>query len=236
MYSSLDRIDIVTDAPGGGRRCIQTDHRDVAEIEHEPELSTLMALVRVLNPLRFGEEGSPPPEVVYFATHQPPPFLRHALASAGAALTVGPDAPGTPLAYDLSLGAFTPVDALADEAFAALARQTAEAAGLTLSLSGLVAYERSLVADGPPSAEDNEARYWSSVLKLGAFTGELLRGANGGRWAHSSAAPGRLPFVMLASYRGERATVNPLGKAIKYFDHGEQDAPSALARALQSEP
>jgi hypothetical protein len=236
MYSSLDRVDIVTAAPGGGRRYVQTDHREASEIESEPELATLMALVRVLNPLRFSEDDGPTPEVVHYASHTPPPFLRRALASVGATLVVGPDPSGPPLAYDASLGAIADVDALVDETFGALARRTAESVELSLTLPGLETYERALVADGPPSADDNEARYWASVLKLGAFTGELLRGTNGGRWAQSNSSNGNLPFVMLASFTGQAATVNPLGKAIKYFAQGEQDAPSGLVRTLQAKP
>ncbi len=234
LYSSLDRVDIVSAGPGGARRYVQTDHRDAAEIEYESELATLMALVRVLNPLRFTEGEGPAPEVVYHAAHVPPPFLRRAIASAGATLVVGPDASGEPLAYDLSVGALVDVDALADETFGALGRRTAESIGLTLTVSGLEAYERALVADGPPSAEGDEGRYWASVLKLGAFTGELLREPNGGRWVQTGSTMGRLPFVIHASYQGTTATVNPLGKAIKYFGQGTQDAPSALARALRA--
>jgi hypothetical protein len=236
LYCSLDRVDIVTAGERGAKRYIQTDHRETAEIEREPELSTLMALVRVINPLRFSEDEAPTPEVVYHAMHRPPPFLRRALASAGAALVVGPSEGGTPLAPDPSVGDVADVDALADETFGALARRTAESSGVSLTVNGLEAYERALVADERPSAEADEVRYWASVLKLGAFTGELLRGPNKGRWARSTSTVGSLPFVVLASYRGETATVNPLGKAIKYFGQGEQDAPSSLARALRAEP
>ena len=236
MYSSLDRVDIVATGEGGTKRYIQIDHREAAEVDLEPELSTLMAIVRVLNPLRFTEGEGQVPEVVYHSLHEPPPFLRRALASAGASLVVGPDVAGAPLAPDASVGAIAALDVLIDETFGALARRTAESAGLSLTVTGLEAYERALVADERPSAEGDEVRYWASVLKLGAFTGELLRGPNGGRWARSSSTVGSLPFVMVASFRGETATVNPLGKAIKYFGQGEQDAPSSLARALRAEP
>jgi hypothetical protein len=92
VFSSLDRIDIVlTRGPDGRRRYVQTDHRTADEIEQEPALSTLFALVRVLNPKRTIEAGSPEPDVAYSVRDPPPVFLRRAIRAAGGRVVVGLD-------------------------------------------------------------------------------------------------------------------------------------------------
>ena len=79
MFSSLDRADIVLKAgPDGRQQYVQTDHRTAAEIEQEPDLSVLFTLVRILNPKRMAEAGSPEPVVIYSAQERPPEFLRRA--------------------------------------------------------------------------------------------------------------------------------------------------------------
>lgn len=85
MFSSLDRADIQLEAgPDGQQRFVQTDHRRAAEIEQEPELSIIFALVRIMNPKRIAEAGSPEPIVFYSAQELPPEFLSQAIHAAGA--------------------------------------------------------------------------------------------------------------------------------------------------------
>ena len=72
----------------------------------------------------------------------------------------------------------------------------------------------------------DEALYWSAVLMMGSLAGEAIRAAKGGRWAVTRS--GSLPFSFVTEFRGEEATVNPLGKAIKRFANGEEDSVSLL--------
>ena len=56
MFSSLDRIDLVTQDPRTGKKAFhQTDHRSTVEVQQEAEVSTLFALTRVLNARQMGE-------------------------------------------------------------------------------------------------------------------------------------------------------------------------------------
>jgi hypothetical protein len=65
VFSSLDRVDIVLKpGPDGRKQFVQTDHRTAQEIEQEPELSVLFALIRILNPRRMADAGSPEPVVI----------------------------------------------------------------------------------------------------------------------------------------------------------------------------
>lgn len=59
-FASLDRADIVLGSgPDGRPRFVQRGHRTVEEIERGPKLTAMLALVRVLNPERMAEPGSP---------------------------------------------------------------------------------------------------------------------------------------------------------------------------------
>src|SRR3954471_22529324 len=93
MFSSLDRADIVLKPGADGRQqYVQTDHRTPEEVEQEPELSVLFAVVRILNPKRAAAlegQGALEPAVTYSAQDGPPEFLRRAIRAAGGLLTVG---------------------------------------------------------------------------------------------------------------------------------------------------
>src|SRR5437879_1072282 len=116
MFSSLDRIDIITTGA-----YVQTDHRTADEIEREPELSVLFAIVRVLNPTRVEPADSAKP-VVYVAQNQPPEFLRHAIRAAGGRLAIdaGEDPQSAP-----EEGETPPLEVIIGSAFAGLARRVA---------------------------------------------------------------------------------------------------------------
>src|ERR1044071_5942796 len=79
VYSSLTKIDIVTDGP----EYIQTDHRSRDEIEATPELSVLFALARVCNARRYNAASQP---TVVYVVNDAPPFLEEAVAAAGGLL------------------------------------------------------------------------------------------------------------------------------------------------------
>jgi hypothetical protein len=88
MYTSLDRVDLVTKNIQTGRHgYLLTDHRSAAEMESEPELSVLFALTRVCAVGPMGEhEGGADVNCVCQAI--PPGFLCEAVSSAGGMVTV----------------------------------------------------------------------------------------------------------------------------------------------------
>jgi len=227
MFSSLDRIDIVL--KGEPPSYVQTDHRDAAEVGREPELAVLFALTRVLNPKREAGPGKPEPAVVYVAKEGPPDFLRRAVAVAGGRLVVGLTG-GTDLAVPTDdLG---PLPALADflqESFAACARAVAAEFGVAVDRAGLATVEE-VLASRAGDPEDDEIGYWTSVVQLGSFAGEVIRAANGGRWEVVDS--GTLPFALQTTYQGNPATVNPLGKAVKRFANGEEDSLAYFVRVV----
>lgn len=229
MFSSLDRIDIVF-APKGDDRphYLQTDHRTAEEIAQEPALSVLFAMVRVLNPKRMAQAGSPKPVVLYSAQQPPPAFLREAIRVAGGQLVLGASLEPEP-----EEGEAPSLEEILGAAFADLARAVAVEHGVELSLDGLAMVERAL-AETAGDPEEDEFAYWSAVMKLGSFGGELIRASNGGRW--QVVPSGSLPFALSTGFRGEQATVNPLGKAIKRFANGEEDSLGPLVSYLRSQP
>lgn len=98
---------------------------------------------------------------------------------------------------------------------------------------GLAAVERAL-AESAGDPEEDEFAYWSAVVKLGGFGGEVIRASNGGRWVVVDS--GTLPFALSTRFRGGEATVNPLGKAVKRFANGEEDSLTALVGLVRSQP
>jgi hypothetical protein len=229
MFSSLDRVDIeLKPGPDGRQQYVQTDHRTAAEIEEEPELSILFALVRILNPKRMAEAGSAEPLVTYLAQERPPEFLRRATHAAGGRLVIGDDQ------RPVSDGAALPVlEEVVESAFTGLARAVAAEYRASFTPESLGTVERAL-AEVAGDPEDDEVAYWSAVVKLGSFGGEVIRASNGGRWRVVDS--GTLPFALSTRFRDEQATVNPLGKAIKRFTNGEEDSLVALVNLIRSQP
>ena len=82
VYSSLRKIDIVSEAPDGTRLLLQTDHRSPDEIDAEPELSMLFALARILGPQR-SQHGTGS-VVRYVALGGLHPAIARVVASTGA--------------------------------------------------------------------------------------------------------------------------------------------------------
>jgi hypothetical protein len=259
MYASLDRVDIVAQRDDGRKEYWQTDHRTAEEIERQRALSVLFALVRILNPGR-GDEAEP--VMVYSAAHPPPEFLLQALRAAGALLTVGDALEPKPVqgsaAAAEARGAFlgraigaargllggrgaaerkeggpASLDEIIQEAFSTLAHEVAAEHGVPLTFNGLQAVETAL-AEAPTDYEEDETAYWTAVFKLGALGGELIRATNGGRWVQVD--NGSLPFALSTRFRGGPATVNPLGKAIKFFADGAGESVAALVRVTRDNP
>jgi hypothetical protein len=229
MFSSLDRIDVVATGQNGQQCFFQTDHRTAEEIEQQPELSILFALVRIVSPLRMAKEGAPRPTVTYTAQHRPPEFLRRVIAAAGGQLMIG-SPPTQPVPYEEQP---PPLEEVMASAFAGLARKVADEHGVELTIEGLEVVEQA-VAGAAGDREEDEIAYWKAVMELGSFGGEVIRQSNGGRWA--VVPTGSLPFALLTTFRGAEATVNPLGKAIKRFANGEEDSLVLLVKMLRQQP
>ena len=224
MFSSLDRIDVELDPRSSvGARYVQTDHRTPQEIDAELDLSILFAVLRVVNPRRSG-----PGPVLYQAAHRPPLALERALRAAGASLAVG-EAFDKPLPVSPGVEPLPALQDVVDQAFAGLARTQ----GVAQDLDGLRRLEERLW-EQRPDLEADEPAYWAAVVGLGGFAGELIRANVGGRWNVDPAARGTLPIEFLGTVRGEPATLNPLGKAIKFLKYGPGDEPSSLVQMLMS--
>ncbi len=229
MFSSLDRADLeLKPGPDNRQQFVQTDHRTAAEIEETPELSVLFALVRVLNPKRLAEPGSPEPVIFYATQELPPEFLRRAIHAAGGRLVIGNKKEPVPTDAGPS-----DLQELISSAFANMARTVTDEYQVPLTVDGLQKVELALANEaGDP--EEDEITYWSAVVKLGSFGGEVIRALNGGQWRNTNS--GTLPFVLCTPYRGEEAKINPLGKAIKRFANGEEDTLVYLANLILHQP
>ena len=221
MYTSLDRIDIVTKTKDTGRLgYVQTDHRSPAEIESEPELAVLFALTRVLAAGHMGErEGGA--EVTYTCVAPPPDFLREAVASAGGSVAVNQEALEPPARP-------RPVADLADAAFRGLAERTRARYGGALD-EGLLVRLEDATLQALPDREEDEGAYWTRLHELAAVCGELLREKTGGRWAEADDRESVLPFA----FKAGDAAVFVADKAQRLLDEGESQRPSFLLRLAE---
>ncbi len=222
MYSSLDRIDILAEG-SSGILAVQTDHRPRAEIEDEPELSVLFALIRVLNARRIlADQERPVDAVVYVAIDDPPPFLVEALASVEATLE------RSPLRVREALTAGDdPPEAVADRAFAALAGRVCRRVGLTDPAAALRALEAEVCA-APPDREEDEIGYWSRVLELAAVAVTIIRAQHPGQWTRVE--QGEVPFGF--ALEGDGGVVLPTNRAQRLIEDGEGESMFLLVGSI----
>jgi hypothetical protein len=212
MYSSLDRADMIIKHGDGMSIYLQTDHRSPAEIETEHDLSTVFAITRVLFPIRMGRQSGEPFKVHYTINEQPPEFLHQAIASAGGILSIDQ----TEIAYP---GQPPSLVQLLNGSLSNLGRAVAQKQGKSLTLDGLREVERIYLEKGLDHDED-EIDYWTAVVELGAFAGEVMRSLKGGGWNATDQDIGTLPLA----YECGPMVVNFMGKAIKFFDAGQEDS------------
>ncbi|MBZ5713809.1 hypothetical protein [Nannocystis pusilla] len=198
-------------ANDGGTWFVQKDERPASEIEEDVAYSTLFALVRVLNPLRMARPESRP-RVQYVFAEMPPDPVREAIASGGGHLIHA----SRVVSYDEPWRA--PED-LADEFLSRLARTVAAERALEFSRDGLAQLERELAH----ARGGDEATYWRAVFGLGAFAGETLREAGGGRWRRQDQA-GVVPFAFACTILSEPAELYLLAKAMKFIANGPEDS------------
>jgi hypothetical protein len=194
-----------------------------------PALSQLMVLIRCLNPRR----RHPELDLFYNFAHEPSPSIRRALEAGGAHWGVGDDTSFV----DADIVHRDPdaagVDAFANAAFDELAESLMSAADSD-PFRCLRAVEARLVSAGFPD-ESDEASFWSTVLELGALSARAIRATNAGSWTFDPAFQGTLPLSYVCTFNGDPATVNPLGKALKFIvAKGDGEEPSALVRMLAS--
>lgn len=233
MYASLDGVDLVLSGSRPGQRIlIQTDHRSFDEINNTPDLSALFALIRMINPHRMIENDEAPLICYLFGQSSPPEFLRLIIETAGGTVLENIDEVDSLIELDFGPKFPLPeLDELLHEHLNNLAKWTVKECGQALTLSGLQECEKVLL----PQDTSLESDYWARVLKLGAITGELIRQNTRGKWVLTQT--GTLPLGLVTQYQGEEAVVNPMGKAIKYFEQGEEgdeQLPSRLAELLLS--
>ena len=214
MYCSLDKIDLVANI-AGRPVAVQTDHRELADIEREPELATLYALSRVLNAREHMETEGQVDAPVHYVVSDAPPFLRTALAAVGATLE-HPAHEDRELLGDASAPT---AGALADDAFAALARRAAQRAG-TRDLAMALRMVEDQTWAAPPTRDDEPA-YWSRVLELAALAGELLRAKypTGGRWVQCDRALVPFGFQLTAG-----TLVFPTNRAQRLVEDGRDES------------
>jgi len=254
MYTDLDRADIVsTDPKTGKMACHQTDHRSRQEIEAEPELSTLFAMIRIRNGrLAVAAQALDPTAVdaLYVALDSPPDFLARAVYAVGGRLTTALD--------DEVVYSGPPVVAadLADEAFGGLAeriRARFDVEGIDEGLLKLLEAEAgggSQADDGASDDDDSDGSdddgsddddgedriaHFTHLVELCAVAGEVLRAQHGGRWVlDTSTSPGILPFLFRLD--GDGGSYDIGSKAQRFLASGPQQSLTQLLRIAEDSP
>lgn len=212
MYSSLDRVDIVARTKDGARLYIQTDHRTSAEIEQERDLSVVFLIARLINAIRMAKAESNKYQIIYSCQYNPPEFFQQIIASTGAILKTKDE---NELPFK---GTLCDVEYILNGALYAIAIQRAQFLKENFTINAMHKYEK-MVSTMKIDPEEDEVVYWTTVIQIGAFAGEILRRTLGGKWTFDDEM-GPLPFVF--DCRG--AKVNFMGKATKFLEMGEEDS------------
>jgi hypothetical protein len=220
MYSSLHKIDIVAEE-ASRKIFVQTDHRDRSEVDQEVEISVIFALARTIAPRRMKDAGNA--VVRYVALGELHPAIARVLVATGAELEEHGAKHGL-----AGIERVEPAQ-LADEAFGTLGQRLLAEAKLGADEQGLIAFAESL--QGAPALEEDEIGYWTSVVQLAAVTGEVIRAKHGGGWIQDDDFSDEIPFVFRPA--GDTGMVNPVGKSIKFLEHGTAEGPHHLLRALE---
>lgn len=219
MYNDLDSTDIVA-SKGGLMLYVQTDHRTAPEIEADRDMSTVYAMVRVLNAARMARGRGERFKVHYSNENQVPDFLHQAIDAAGGVFTVG-------LKEKTYRGPRADPSMLLDEVLGKIGTAVAQRMGADLSPASLGVVEDRYAALRPGPDVDRES-YWRAVVELGAFAGEVLRRLRGGGWTVFEEPISSLPVVF--DCRGK--IVNLMGKAIKLYANGKQDSLAGMVEAV----
>jgi hypothetical protein len=221
MYSSLQKpADIMAKLKDGRSIYVLSDHRSFAEIESDLDLSVAFALVRTINAGRFARASGGHYLVVYSTRERPPDRMVQAIVSAGGVLEVNH-------VEQPFIGSPMDTTALIDEALRGMGQADAARTGKPLTLEGLKALQAEY-ASWTPKLEDDEIAYWSSVMHLGAFAGEVLRGAKGGGWAVTEEFD-RLDIPIIYVYETAElsAELFLLSKVMKFLENPQEDSVEA---------
>lgn len=212
MYCSIDKIDLLAQIEGK-LVAVQTDHREPAEIEAEPELSVLYAMTRMLNArAHLNEAGHADAVVQYTVEEDPPALLREALGAVGGQLELRKQV------ETLGTGSEQAAGELADRSFAALAERVKARVGSRDVAIALRMLEDQTFAD--PPKRDDEPAYWQRVLELAALAGELLRAKYSGRWVQTDRA--LVPFGF--QVHDGAAVMFPTNRAQRVIEDGPDES------------
>ena len=217
VFSSLDQVDIVARDKSNRLILVQSDHRSSQEIEKDVELSAVFALARVLNAFRVAKSKGEKATIIYdFNTEAPPDFLSQAIVSAGGSITLKSKS----FRYR---GKTVDTDKIFDKMMAGLANKVVKRERKQFLLDSLKDYERS-VENKKFSKESDEVKYWTMVIELAAFAGEVLRKETGGGWIVDDREFFTLPFAFHCKAKDYDGLVNFIGKAIKFLNNPEGDS------------
>jgi hypothetical protein len=225
MFSSLDRVDIITEDKATGRKSyLQTDHRSAREIQQQEEVSVLFGLTRIMNARELGEiQGVD--RVLYVCAELPPDPVQRAVAAAGGWFQLEDM---REVRYE---GPLSEPAELADDAFRRLARRVLDARNEKLEERALVALEQELL--NSPGPEEDETGHWTRVVELAAVAGELLRAQAGGRWIEARGLA-TIPFVFHLGDGGEGSPrINAAGRAERFLKNGARDSLVHLLRMAE---
>lgn len=212
-YFDPDRIDIVARNRFSGLKLyVQTDHRTAAEMEASRDLSTVVALMRVLNPMRTGRSEGGRFKVVFASSQAVPDFIHQAVSAAGGAMEIG-------RREKKYRGEIPPVEALLNPSLANIAAGVSVRLNLPFTFEGISALERNIGQMRIDKTQDH-VLYWTSVIEMGAFAGEVMRRQRGGGWTATNEFISTLPVVYVCWTQ----TINFFGKAMKYLENGETDS------------
>lgn len=226
MYASLDRADMAVEEDGR-RLAIQTEHRSAAEIDEDYDLSVIFALTRCLNPLRSDQFDG----VRFAFLEQPHDGLVALLTAAGAEIEhFGGNVSNLEPSGEAQLDV---VDEAVRGALERVGRATLARYQVRPDVSGLkqlqtLMYAQVAVMGGP---EDDEIGWWTSVVELGAATGEVIKSMHQGNWVRDDQQMTTVPFVF---GRGSSVT-NVFDKVERFFERGESEAPTILLDILKDD-
>jgi hypothetical protein len=240
--AQLNRIDIVSEAPGGARRCLIM----VAGEGFPPAaeaLHTVLAMLKCAGYFDHAARSVGGACSVELVSVGGVPRPLHAWLSARGVVVREQGQGSAPAAITTSRYAALPdggpdCDALQ----AANAESFARRHDLPLPPSvdaldrfdDVLAQLRAEHGFDAGDGRDDPDRCGDLLVLAGAYAGEAIRRRHGGRWQWREAV-GFRPLSLIVGKEGEKVVVvNPLGKVAKFLLHGREDSLASLAGAIPS--
>lgn len=233
--SDLYRLDIVTETDDGERWLLVAATGWPREFE---SMLVAQLLIKLANYRSHAEREGSDAAIELVSFEEPPVFLVELLTAQGVPVAVGEAMrPAVGRASTIALRD----DGLPrlDELMATVADIAAERYDLASppSLKGLETLDERLQArraaeDLGPEDAASELEDGDMVVLGGAYAGEAMRLAYGGRWAYDTDdKPGMQP-LHVAVGREREAVVNPLGKVRKFLQIGASESVAAMGRVV----